>query len=121
MDESRHAGAGGGAHRGSGAVDVHALHRARVLDAQRVDAGHVVGERAAVHAAGEHVVVVALATDDLDAAPRQGRRAGVGARQRDDLVAAREQPAHERRADHAGAPGDEYASYERSAAENWTM
>ena len=56
-----------------------------------VDAGDVERERAALHAAREGVVVVALAADHGDAAGRQRPRRRVRAREPDHLVAPLEQ------------------------------
>ena len=89
----RHARAGGGAHGGLGAVDVDAAHRLGVLGAQRVDAGDVVGELAALHGRGQRVLVERRRRGRRGAARRERRAGGVGARQRDHLVAALDQPA----------------------------
>jgi hypothetical protein len=119
VDQARHARALGGLHRQDRAVDVDAAHLARILHAQGVDAGDVEGQRAAVHAARERLGVQSVAAHRPRAALLHRGDGGVGAGERQHLVAALDQARDERAADHAGAPRDEDAAHddERSAAE----
>ena len=121
MDQARHARRGGGADRSHRAVDVDAPHRLGVLDAERVHAGDVEGEHRAVHTACQRGLVEHVAARHLRAAALQRGGGRIGARERDDVVAARDEALDERAADHPAAAGDEDAAHEaeRSEAENF--
>jgi hypothetical protein len=82
----------------------------------------VEGQRTAVHAAGERVLVEQVAAHHLRAAGLQRRGRRVGASERRDLVPSRHQTFDERAADHAAAAGDEDAAHGevRNAAENFS-
>ena len=122
MHQARQPALRGGPDRRHGAVDVDAPHRLGVVDAELVDAGDVEGQVGAVHAARERVDVERVAAHDLRAALCELRRGLVGARERDDLVAARHEALDERAADHPAAARDEDAAHEmeRSEAENFS-
>ena len=122
MDQARDAGPGGGADRRDGAVDVDAPHRLGVLDAELVHAGDVEGERRAVHPPDQRGLVERVAAHDLGAAVLQRGGGRVGARERDDVVSARDEALDERAADHPAAARDEDAAHEaeRSEAENFS-
>ena len=80
------------------------------------------GQLGALHAAHQRVVVEHVAARDLGAAARAARRGLVGARERDDIVAALHEALDERAADHPAAARDEDAAHEmeRSEAENFS-
>ena len=80
------------------------------------------GQRAALHAAHERVLVERVAAHDLGAAARQRVGCRVRARERDDVVPAHDEPLDERATDHSAATRDEDAAHEveRSEAENFS-
>ena len=125
-DEERPAGA---RERLAERLDGAAIRIGGGLEAARE--GEVVPEREVDHAirrggrAPQGIEIVNGAAQHLGPCGGEGGGRGVRAGEPDHLVAALEQARHERAADHPRPPGDENAShaqsYERKAAENWTM
>jgi hypothetical protein len=101
----------GGTHGGLRAADVDVDQRRRVGRAEGVHAGHVEGERAALHPAGHHVLVQRVAADHARAAGGQRPLGRVRAHERDDLVPALDQPPGERAAHETAAAGQEDARH----------
>ena len=111
VDDTRHLGPGSGAHGSARALDVGLHHRGRVLDAQRVHAGHVEDHLAALHPGRHGVLVEHIATCNPGSEPREDGLGLRGAGEGHDVVASRQQPLDERAADEAAAPGDEHAAH----------
>jgi hypothetical protein len=106
VDEARDARPRGGPRRRPRAVDVDPPQRRRVGRAEPVDAGHVVGDAAARHPGGQRRLVEHVAAGRARARGGQLPRALIRAGQRHHLVAALDQPAHERAPHEPGSPGD---------------
>jgi hypothetical protein len=83
----------------------------RVVRAQRVDAGHVVEQLAALHAGGERVLVERVAAHHARAALLELGGRVVGAGQRDDLVALLGEAGEQRAADDPAAARQEDARH----------
>ena len=111
MDDPRRARLAGQAEDALRAADVDPLHLRRLVarDADPVDGSEVEGRVGAVEAATDRVRVVELALDQLAAELPQVRGAGRRPDERDDVVAAAAERAHEHAAHEARTARDEGA------------
>ena len=116
VDDPLHARPRRGLHDELGADRVDLQQQLRVRRAVRVEPRAVEDEVAALHPAGERVLVEHVAADDLEPARGDLLRARVRAREPDEVVAALVQPCGERAADEPAGARDEGAAHSQECS-----